>query len=307
MAEYALLTYSEGNGPRSGIRVGELIVDLLIAGLPYADTQAVLDKWQQSEKQLAQLAADVQDGRSEGFGPALRALDTVQLLAPIRFPRGIFCAAANYTDHMMEMSGRSPPDKSVTRPYFFPKTIGHSVIGTGDTIRLPNCSNAVDWEAEIAVVIGKPTRRVSVANAMQNVAGYTILNDLSLRDHATRNDWNFKFDWFAHKCFDTSAPMGPWIIPSSQIANLYDLSIKLWVDDSLEQDSSTRHMHFNVSELISYLSERLTLMPGDIVSTGTPAGVGHPKKKYLQPGNVITIEIEGIGTLRNPVAEELPH
>ena len=135
------------------------------------------------------------------------------------------------------------------------------------------------------------------------VAGYTIMNDLSLRDQGARTDWNFRVDWFAHKCFDTSAPMGPWITPKSQIKDIYDVNLKLWVNDELMQNASSKYMHFNIAEQISYLSERLTLRPGDVISTGTPSGVGRPRGIFLKPGDTVTMEVEGIGKMTNPVVQ----
>ncbi|HEY4134542.1 MAG TPA: fumarylacetoacetate hydrolase family protein [Alphaproteobacteria bacterium] len=303
---FALLNYADEQGAaRAGIKVGETIVDVekglaaIGKSLGAADarsTMGVLSAWGTAEGLLEQLAAAAPAGAS-------RPLAGAKLLAPLLYPGGIFCAAANYTDHMREMSGREPPDKTKTRPYCFPKTTVHSIIGPEAPIQLPKISQQVDWEAEIAVVIGKPARNVSVADAMDYVAGYTIMNDLSLRDLGSRTDWNFRVDWFAHKCFEGSAPMGPWIVPAKSIKNPYDLSVKLWVNEELMQDSSSSFMHFDIPEQIAYLSERMTLRPGDVISTGTPSGVGRPRGIFLKPGDDVTITIGGIGTLHNPVVQ----
>ncbi|MGE5540136.1 MAG: fumarylacetoacetate hydrolase family protein [Gemmatimonas sp.] len=306
MTDFYLLTFAdENNRPCPGIRVGDQVLDLAKAGLKVDSTLAVLQQWESLEPKLKALADELgtPSGVATHLQAAVRALSSTRLLAPILYPAGIFCAAANYTDHMKEMSGREPPDKKVTRPYFFPKTTAHSIIATGDAIKLPKISKQVDWEAEIGVVIGKPARNVKQSEAMDYVAGYTIMNDLSLRDLGSRTDWNFRVDWFAHKCFDTSAPMGPWITPKSQVKDPYNLAIKLWVNDQLMQDSSTKFMHFDIPEQISYLSERLTLRPGDVISTGTPSGVGRPRGIFLKPGDTVTIEVEGIGTIKNPVVQ----
>jgi 2,4-didehydro-3-deoxy-L-rhamnonate hydrolase len=306
VTDFYLLSYADENGrPRPAIRVGEQVLDLAKAGIGVDSTLAVLGAWETMEPKLAALADELvaHSGVSQHLAGAVQSLASTKLLAPILYPGGIFCAAANYTDHMKEMSGREPPDKKVTRPYFFPKTTVHSIIATGDAIKLPKVSKQVDWECEIGVVIGKPARNVKESNAMDYVAGYTIMNDLSLRDHNARTDWSFRVDWFAHKCFDTSAPMGPWITPKSQIADIYNLGIKLSVNDTVMQDSSTKFMHFSIPEQIAYLTERLTLRPGDVISTGTPSGVGRPRGIFLKPGDTVTMEVEGIGKMKNPVVQ----
>lgn len=308
MTEYFLLNYADEQGnARAGIKVGDKIVDIekglaasgksaALGGADARSTMAILGVWDKAEPALEALAAAAPAGASKPLAGA-------KLMAPLLYPSGIFCAAANFTDHMREMSGREPPDKTKTRPYFFPKTIAHSIIGPEDPIRLPKVSQQVDWEAEVGVVIGKPARNVSEADAMNYVAGYTIMNDLSLRDLGHRTDWNFRVDWFQHKCFDGSAPLGPWIAPAKSIKDPYKLAMKLWVNKDLMQDSSTSFMHFDIAEQISYLSERLTLRPGDIISTGTPSGVGRPRGIFLKPGDEVTIEVEGIGRMHNPVIQ----
>ena len=303
VTDFYLLTYADDTGrARAGIRVGDQVLDLAKAGLDTDSTLSVLGAWGAMEPKLKALADEVVS-KSARLASAIKPLSSTKLLAPILYPAGIFCAAANYTDHMKEMSGREPPDKAVTRPYFFAKTVAHSIIATGDAIRLPKISKQVDWEIEIGVVIGKPARSVKESEAMDYVAGYTIMNDLSLRDQGSRTDWNFRVDWFAHKSFDGSAPMGPWITPKSQIKDINNVALKLWVNDTLMQDSSSKFMYFNIPEQIAYLTERLTLKPGDIISTGTPSGVGRPRGIFLKPGDTVTMEVEGIGQMKNPVVQ----
>ena len=168
-------------------------------------------------------------------------------------------------------------------------------------MQIPYPEARVDWEAEIGVVIGRRCRKVSAPEAMKYVAGYIILNDLSDRARNFRKDWFFKFDWLGGKSFDTSAPMGPWITPKEFIQDPHDLSIRLWVNDELMQNASSRDMYFTIPEQIEYLSELFTLLPGDVISTGTPPGVGHARGVYLKPGDAVTITIEGLGSMRNPV------
>jgi 2-keto-4-pentenoate hydratase/2-oxohepta-3-ene-1,7-dioic acid hydratase in catechol pathway len=233
----------------------------------------------------------------------VRPLASVRLKAPILYPDAIFCAFANYTDHMKEMSGREPPDKTKVKPLFFLKLAAHAVIGPEETIRLPAYSQQVDWEAELAVVIGRPGRNIPVERAMDHVAGYTILNDLSLRDQGNRSDWNVKTDFLSGKSFDTGAPLGPWIVPARQVGDVYKLSLKQWVSDELMQNSSTSFMHFTIAEQIAYLSAKFTLRPGDVIATGSPSGNGRPRGIFLKPGQELTVEIEKIGRLHNPIVQ----
>ena len=227
-------------------------------------------------------------------------------MAPLLYPPCIYCAGANYKKHAMEMSpdGKTYPDKSVTDPYFFIKSAPHCVIGPGANIELPSVSNMVDWEAEFAVVIGKWGRHIPTEKAFEHVAGYTILNDLSARDRGKRDDWpRFGVDWFGHKVFQGSAPMGPWITPADQIADPYQCRLQLWVNDEKMQDEYVSDLIFDIAEQIEWLSRSLTLLPGDVVSTGTPSGVGRPRGIFLKPGDTVTIEVDGIGTLINPVVQ----
>jgi 2-keto-4-pentenoate hydratase/2-oxohepta-3-ene-1,7-dioic acid hydratase in catechol pathway len=171
-------------------------------------------------------------------------------------------------------------------------------------IRIPHITNSLDWEGEFAVVIGKNARNVKAKDALNYVAGYTIMNDLSARNLSHRKDWpRWGIDWFGHKNFDGAAPMGPWITPANQISDYTKCHLKLWVNDEKKQDSLVENLIFNVEEIIEYLSERMTLMPGDVIATGTPSGVGRPKGTFLKAGDIVRIEISGIGVLENPVSQ----
>ena len=264
-----------------------------------------MTEWDEAEPVLGKIAdayaASGADGKKAIAAPAAGAA----LLAPILYPGVIFLSGSNYADHAKEMSGpNTGVDKTKTEPFMLLKSAIHAVIGPGAEIRLPAVSAQVDWEAELAAVIGRPTRNISVADALDCVAGYTILNDLSARDLGKREDWpRFGQDWLSHKTFETSAPMGPWITPAAQIGNPHGLAIALWVNDEQMQDSNTSQMIFDTAEQIAYLSRRVTLRPGDVISTGTPSGVGRPRGIFLKPGDRVRIEIEGIGTLENPVVQ----
>lgn len=166
---------------------------------------------------------------------------------------------------------------------------------------MPEFSEKVDWEAEIGMVMGREARNVSEQQALDYIAGFTIVNDLSARDHTKRHDVPFLFDWIGQKSWDTGCPMGPWITLRAAIANPYDLAIKLWVNDELKQNSSSKQMIFGYEAQIAYLSRHVTLYPGDVIATGTPAGCGMPSGTFLKSGDAVRIEISGLGELRNPV------
>lgn len=308
MTDFALLNIAKDGRAVPAIKVGDQVLPVAAAlaaagksaAFPADSTKAILGAWGAAEPALGALADAFAAG---GLRAVAKPLAGARLLAPILYPDAIFCAFANYTDHMREMSGREPPDKTKVKPLFFLKLAAHAIVGPEAEIRLPAYSHEVDWEAELAVVIGAPARNVSVERAMEHVAGYTIMNDLSLRDQGNRSDWNVRTDFLSGKSFDTGAPMGPWIVPARQIADVYDLSLKQWVSQELMQDSSTARMHFTIAEQIAYLSAKFTLRPGDVIATGSPAGNGRPRGIFLKPGQELTVEIEKIGRLHNPIVQ----
>jgi 2-keto-4-pentenoate hydratase/2-oxohepta-3-ene-1,7-dioic acid hydratase in catechol pathway len=311
MADFTLLNFEGSDGAAvPGIKVGDHVLSLAGAqaasgngiDFPIGSTKDVLWHWDRALPALSDLAGRFNDDAG-AFGDAAQPLADVRLLAPILYPDAIFCAFANFTDHMQEMSGRTPPDKNEVKPLHFIKLGAHCVIGPEAEIRLPSHSEKVDWEAELAVVIGRPARNVSVDEAMDYVAGYTIMNDLSLRDQGNRKDWGGRHDFLSGKSFDTGAPLGPWIMPAGQIEDVYDLDMKQWVSDKLMQDSDSSFMHFTIAEQIADISRKLTLRPGDVIATGSPSGNGRPIGIFLEPGQELTVEIEGIGRLHNPIVQ----
>ncbi len=308
MTDFKLLNFADAKGnPVAGINVGDQVIPVAdgLAAIGKAaawsrSTKDVLWNWGEAEAALGALAAKAGDAAVKGLA---KPLASVKLMAPILYPDAIFCAFANFTDHMKEMSDRSPPDKATVKPLHFVKLGAHCVIGPEETVRLPAASKEVDWEAELAVVIGKPARNVKAKDAMDYVAGYTIINDLSLRDRGTRKDWNVRHDFLTGKSFDTGAPMGPWIVPKGQIKGIYKLDMKQWIAGELMQDSDTSYMHFTIAEQIEALSVQFTLRPGDVIATGSPSGNGRPRGIYLKPGDDLLIEIQEIGRLHNPIEQ----
>ena len=226
------------------------------------------------------------------------------------YPPAIFATGANYYDHLEEMAdvalrvtGKRTVIQRVAEPYIIMNTSAHSVVGSDAPIKYPRFTQQLDWEAEIGVIIGRGGEDISVSDAMDSVAGYTIVNDLSARDMMKRDGLPFIFDWFGQKCFAGSMPMGPWITPAEFVSDPYDISIKLWVNDVLKQDGNSKKMVYTIAEQIAYLSRHLVLRPGDVISTGCPAGVGMPKGEFLNPGDEIRIEVGKFGTLVNQIVE----
>lgn len=262
---------------------------------------ALIEGWADNEAPLSELAAAAADLASEGKLTAMS--DGLSNLAEPFMPTRIFAAASNYVQHAKEM-GTVLASKKDSNPYMFIKATT-CVIGPGETVLIPPETDKPDWEVELGVVIGQTTRRVGVDEALDCVAGYTIVNDVSARDLTKREDFPFKFDWFQGKSFDTFAPLGPWFVPRECIEDPQDLKLGLSVNGEMMQDATTAEMIFNVREQISYLSTLLTLKPGDTIATGTPTGVGAGRGIFLKPGDVMRATIEKIGALENPVEAEV--
>jgi len=220
------------------------------------------------------------------------SLSEVRLLAPLETPPQFIGVGLNYRDHAVE-SGFSIPTEPVTFGF-----LRNSIVGPGEAICLPPFTSAVDWEAEMAIVIGRGGKDIAAIDALSHVAGYTIINDVSARDLQESEG-----QWSRAKSFDGFKPMGPWIVTTDELGSAADLDISLTVNGVTKQASNTRELIFDVPYLVSHLSRATTLLPGAVISTGTPAGVGTSRRppEYLRAGDEVSITIEGIGTLTNPV------
>jgi 2-keto-4-pentenoate hydratase/2-oxohepta-3-ene-1,7-dioic acid hydratase in catechol pathway len=309
--DYRLVSFlSPAGAAAAGVLIGDRVhrAASLLAGaaVDASSVLGLLQGWDVARPLLAAARPNPEDGRP---------LAETRLLAPILYPGTVFCAGANYWDHMAEMAevqrratGQAPaPFKKPDEPWFFLKTAASSIVGPGAPVRFPHGVRQLDWEAELGVVIGRTARNLPVERAFEAVAGYVIFHDLSARDLMRREDRTgtpFVFDWLGQKCFDDAAPMGPWIAPHDAIGDPHDLSIKLWVNGVLKQDSNSGRMIHRIDEQIAYLSRRVTLRPGDVIATGTPAGVGHGRGEYLKPGDVVRIDIAQCGSLVNPIVAE---
>lgn len=226
----------------------------------------------------------------------LKELDAnrIRFLPPVVEPSKIICLGLNYADHALELGKPLPRELNL-----FSKT-PNTLIAHRDTIRIPSISKSIDYEAELAIIIGRKCKNISISEAENYILGYTIFNDVTARDLEFKNE----MQWFRSKSLDTFAPIGPFILINTGEFNPNNLRIRLWVNNELRQDSNTSRMVFNCYEIVSDVSRDLTLLPGDVISTGTPPGIGMTQKngaRYLKPGDIVKIEIEKIGCLENPV------
>jgi 2-keto-4-pentenoate hydratase/2-oxohepta-3-ene-1,7-dioic acid hydratase in catechol pathway len=308
LAGYKLATYQSGEGPRAGLVIGAEVFDAakLTGKAAYATVMGIMADWKAAEAALKKAAAGAAKSRAKR-----QPLAKTKLLAPVRFPSAIYCAGANYADHAAEMAAREnrpPPVDPHTqglKAWHFLKA-SRAIADPGQTIKISTYAKQMDWEVELAAVIGRTARDVPQSKALSYVAGYTIANDLSARDRGRREHVPetspFKYDWTKHKTFEGSCPLGPWIVPASDVGDPQKLGLKLWVNGVLKQDSNSSDMIFNLAEQIEQLSAGMTLYPGDLVLTGTPAGVGAGRGEFLKAGDVVKLWIEKIGEISNRMA-----
>lgn len=289
----ALAFFAKRKAPEERIGAAVKVVHRL--GGPPRDMTDLLGRPGEYQKALGVVTSAVARLRTQkkSLRPLFTPLASARLRAPIGRPSKITCVGLNYADHAREQ-GLEPPDK----PIFFLKSV-NTICGPGDPIRLPPSSTQVDYEAEFAVVIGKSGSRIPVEEAYDYVAGYTILNDVSEREMQFGDK-----QWYRGKSCDTFAPTGPWIVTADEVPDPHNLRISLTLNGQTMQDSNTSNLIFNVPHLISYLSRSVTWEVGDLISTGTPPGVGVFRKPpvFLKPGDSVSVTVERLGTLTNPVA-----
>jgi acylpyruvate hydrolase len=249
------------------------------------------EAWRRALEDILEATTATQDPSRLPRG-VFTPLEQVRLRAPLRQPGKVVCVGLNYESHRAEQGIKSP-----ARPIFFLKS-SNTVCGPGDPIVLPPNSAQVDYEAEFAVVIGKPGKGIPEDKVFEHIAGYTILNDVTARDMQFADG-----QWFRGKSCDTFGPTGPCIVTADGIPDPHSLRISLQLNGQMVQDSNTCDLIFKIPFLVSYLSQSLTWEVGDLLSTGTPGGVGHSRKPpvYLKPGDTVSVTVEGIGTLTNPV------
>lgn len=293
MSPWSLVSYRTKAGEeRAAALAGERVVELPVAACGLLE---LIEGWAAVEPELKRFDPD-----------SAPPVEDVTLQLPLRYPRKVLCSGTNYYGHMREMKVSRAEG---ARPYFFLKPPTTSLIGPGEPIVVPADPAArVDWEAELAVVIGRRARHVSAADALDYVAGYSAINDVSLRGpHRVQHPIGepFQWDWLASKGADRSTPLGPGIRPAFQVADPQRLELRLWVNGDLKQQANTSDMIDGVAALIAAASEILTLEPGDVIATGTPDGVGLPRGEFLRPGDVVEMEVADFGRLTNAVVAEV--
>jgi 2-keto-4-pentenoate hydratase/2-oxohepta-3-ene-1,7-dioic acid hydratase in catechol pathway len=281
-----LATFTQDDVTRIGVVDGDAIVDLAAAA---PDLPRDMLGFLEAGSEALHAARAALDG-----GPRLPLAD-VRLEAPIARPPKFLAIGLNYADHVAE-SGRDVPE----HPTVFNKQ-STCVAGPTDPVHVPRASHVLDYEGELGFVIGRRCRHVSRDDAADVIAGYLVVNDVTVRD------WQLRVHtWTMGKSFDTHGPIGPWIVTADEIPDPHQLRLRTWVNDELRQESNTKELIFDCFTLVEHLSTAFTLEPGDIVATGTPAGVGIGSKppKLLVAGDVVRIEIEGVGQIENPVIAE---
>jgi acylpyruvate hydrolase len=299
-----------GDTPRLGSLLGEdQVMDLAASGAAWLRSRGVrrdtaiadalfppstrefLEAGVAAQEALAQMA---EAARARRFEPVTVPLGAVRLHAPIHDPGKFICIGLNYRDHAEEANAKIPP-----QPPVFAK-FSNAILDPGQPILRPRSEKTFDWEVELGVVIGRPAKHVAREHALDYVYGYTIVNDASARDfqfHTTQ--------WGAGKMGDTLAPVGPFIADRAEIPDPHVLDLKAWVNGTLMQNGNTRNFIYDVAYVISYLTGFMTLEPGDLIATGTPAGVGFARKPpvTLQPGDRVRMAITGLGTLENTIKD----
>lgn len=301
---YRLATVQTDSGPSVIVECNGRalpLIDILdasdlaqLGGKAPGDLMPLLENWEMWDATLKVRA----DAATATFANKGVSPDTLEFLPPIALPRKLICIGANYHDHIKEMGIPMAP----TTPYSFLKAASTTLRGSGAAVTKPDDVEMFDWEAELAVVIGKRCKNVPIENALDVVAGYTNFNDLSARDWVARR-LPIGIDWVLHKGYDGFGPMGPYLVPSEFAGDPADMPVRLSVNGTTKQDSSTAQMVFGVRELIAHLSSYMTLEPGDTIATGTPAGCGNGRKppEFLKQGDVVRVEIGNLGELVTPI------
>lgn len=280
--------------PLADLLVGE--PDVQVSGAP--TVRQLLDDWDAWLLRLNVAA-------TSASGHTSIAADEQLWLPPIVFPDKLICVGANYTDHLKEMGVDT--SKRASRPYAFLKPTTTGLIGDGVPIIAPSAVTWLDWEGELGVVIGRRARDVSVESALDIVAGYLPFNDVSARDWMHELVPALGMDWILHKSFDNFSPAGRLLTPAHFVLEPQNLAVRTIVNRVVKQDSNTSRMVFTIREIIAHLSSVMTLVPGDIIATGTPAGVGFggEQRERLQNGDIVRVEIEGLGSITSPVRDQV--
>ncbi len=305
-----LAAISSNGRPAVGVVTGDEVLDLTaawpaVAGADGGPAPASIIELLAHDGALSRVTARLAAGSGAATRRHVRPLAQVVLHAPLPPTGKLICVASNYAAHITEAGREAPVDRHLFTPWLFLKP-SSSIVGHGDPIAIPRSGQAIDWEVELAAVIGRRGKDITVAQALEYVSGYTIVNDISERrfkapDGRPAREWDRFFDWLHGKWFDGFAPMGPWVVTADEIPDPQALAIELRVSGRVRQQGSTSQMIYSVAELVAFASSIMTLRPGDVIATGTPHGVGAATSEFLKPGDVVECRIERIGTLTNPV------
>jgi 2-keto-4-pentenoate hydratase/2-oxohepta-3-ene-1,7-dioic acid hydratase in catechol pathway len=290
-----LLNYEDAEGVRAGVVRNEMVFDVSKLAT-FENVRSIEDILRSG---LLESVEREQAELTEGV-----PLESVRVVAPLRSPDKVLMVAANYLAHDKEVQVKPPEE-----PYFFTK-FPSCIVSDGDPILVPRVSSHVDWEIELAFVMGKKGKYIRREDALGYIAGYTVANDVTFRDLQLPKGWPNEINqlgpnWVKGKALDGSLPLGPWLVTKDEIPNPQRLSLSLTVNDEQMQSGNTGDMVFGVDKLVEYLSNGITLLPGDLISTGTPAGVaGFTGTPFLKEGDVVISRVERVGTLSNTVARE---
>ena len=280
----------------------EDVAPSVLSGPGPGGLMSVLEHWPDNEPSLVDAVGRLGSGQGTAHAvPSPARLE--QWLTPLQYPRKVICTGSNYLDHVTRDGGHTAFSKEDNVPVFFLKPPTTTLVGQGSSVRYPAQSAKFDYELELAVIIGRPGRKIRTDEARSYVAGYTIGLDLSARDWQRHPKHLVKFDLFGGKAFDDSCPLGPGIVPARFVDDA-SLQLRLRVNGELRQDASTSDMIWDVAEQIAHISEHVTLEPGDVIMTGTPAGVGLSTGTWLKVGDLLEAEITGLGTLTGQITDD---
>ena len=282
-------------------RVEDIAPSVLASQAP-AGLMGVFERWPENEPVLVDAVGRLESDPG-AMRPVSRPASLEKWLTPLRFPRKVICTGFNYMNHVTKDGGHGSFSKDDNIPVFFLKPPTTTLVGQGASVRYPARSAKFDYELELAVIISRPGRKIDVDEAMSYVAGYTIGLDMSARDWQRHPQHMVKFDLFGGKAFDDSCPLGPGIVPA-RFVDEDNLQLRLRVNGELRQDANTSDMIWTVAEQIAAISEHVTVEPGDVIMTGTPAGVGLSTSTWLKVGDVLEAEITGLGTLTVQIADD---
>jgi 2-keto-4-pentenoate hydratase/2-oxohepta-3-ene-1,7-dioic acid hydratase in catechol pathway len=312
-AAFKLATFEMAGLERVGMLIDGRLLDLeqanaelqtdpsvAVINLP-RDMKSLIERSDVLKPRLFQIAnrfAGKSSGLDFSYDP-----DAVAIKAPIKYPWNLLAAGGNYRAHAAEMGSTAQVDPDEDNPFLFAKSPRSTIIDPGQPYVIPPGRKKIDWEGEFAIVVARTAKNLTLDNAMDYVFGFTIMYDVSDRAAQTPDGGRYARDWFSGKSMDNAAPMGPHIVPKEFLPNYANLRITTKVNGEIMQDSNTSYLIHDVEHLLRFVTSRMTLWPGDVISTGTPSGVGAGRKPpvFLEQGDTVTIEIEGIGTLMTPI------